>query len=512
MLLILPTTVNAELNATQNEEITVEVDIITVNINISTVKIKVTAPDGTSTTSSAAYNPKTGKWEIPYSATAQTGTYKATAIITDSDGNKHYSDETFFTIETHKVTITYRAGDFKADVSISTNATGGVHIVPNGEGFMVIDSEGNPVGNAKITTKDNITLTTDSNGNIIETDKFIDGMAEIFDYTKTNHTTPPEENVTKMALTVYTDGTITDEEGNVLEGVTIFNDHGTLQVKGLPNGTGWSTLNFVDMTYEEYKNKINIPEKYMGDKEEFGDITEIKIFDENGTVIGTIVLTPDVLKQIKGDKLIIRSDGTITDADGNIVSLKELDVILNNGKRLKITIDEKGKIDDKSLHVINDFLYVPNDIGNLSENKNLDDKKEKTDTIKDSSVIEKNKSIEDEKNRFHWYYLLLLLLIPLILLFVLKENKCVSDLEFLKEAQKQGKLKTLDKFNVVYVTIGTYAEVKEWNLKNIKRADAKDEIALATKLNIKKILTDNSDREKIARSMGFEVFNLEEIW
>ncbi len=117
---------------------------------------------------------------------------------------------------------------------------------------------------------------------------------------------------------------------------------------------------------------------------------------------------------------------------------------------------------------------------------------------------------EEQERMFPWYYLLPLLLIPLILFLILKENKAVADLEFLREAQKQGKLKSLNSLKI-YVTPRTYVEIKNLNLKNIKIAGTDDEIALAMQLNIKKILAGNPDLRKIAESRGFDVFNLDEI-
>ncbi len=317
LLSITSTIVTAEVTGIQNEEVTVEVDITSLNINISSVNIKVTAPDKTSTTSQAAYNPETGKWEISYPATSHTGTYKTTAIITDSDRNKHYSDETSFTIETNKVTITYRAGDFKASASISTDATGEIHISHTDEGFIVIDSKGNLVKNTKITTWNNVTLTTDSDGIIIEKDKFIDSMKETFNYTKPNMS---EENATVISTTlnVYTDGTIT-QDGDVLEGVTIVKEGGKLIVKGM-SGNASVGLNFVNATYDEYKKKND--KAYNKPQSEEIALKEIGVFNKNGTLIGTAILTSEISERTNVDKLIILDDGTITDSEGNVIKVK----------------------------------------------------------------------------------------------------------------------------------------------------------------------------------------------
>ncbi len=240
------------------------------------------------------------------------------------------------------------------------------------------------------------------------------------------------------------------------------------------------------------------------------------------------------------------NESEVRDEKGNLTKNGIAKITLPNGEKIKVKTDEKGKVKltlkngkienvtvvDLTENLEEGKLYeleVKDEDGKLIKNEKrlislpngqvLEVQTDKNGRVKllysggYFSVI--NDKIMNDKNQIEpkWYYFLPLLLIPVILFYLLQENKVVADIEFLQKAKANGAWnRVINKFKI-YVLPETFRIVTSWkvDMKNIESVEAEDEIKLAERLNIKKILTESSDRVKIAESKGFEVFDLNKI-
>ncbi|PKP54586.1 MAG: hypothetical protein CVT90_00510 [Candidatus Altiarchaeales archaeon HGW-Altiarchaeales-3] len=241
----------------------------------------------------------------------------------------------------------------------------------------------------------------------------------------------------------------------------------------------------------------------------------------------------------------------VRDENGNLIKNKEVEITLPNGNKIKVKTDESGKVK----LMMNNGEIVPAKKANVKLPKNLEEGKvyevevrdENGNLIKNKEVeiilpdgkairiktdgngriqlmqrdgkimqIQDNGGLLNNISKFHGYYFLPLLLIPALLfftLFILQENKVVSDMEFLQKVNAKGSWNELINKFKIYVTPGTYTAITNWNvdMKNIEESKADDEIALASKLKIKKILTENPEIKEIAKEKGIKTVGLDEV-
>ena len=243
---------------------------------------------------------------------------------------------------------------------------------------------------------------------------------------------------------------------------------------------------------------------------------EIKLLNEKGEVIATAQLGNKTSGQLAGNELIIHDNGLVTDSKGNIISGAELNVTFKNGKQLKVKSDAEGKVGTDDLRNIQETLKETGHV--------IKPGAEEIENEKKSREGEREKHNEDENGVlqwFHWYYLLPILLIPTSLFFtffILQEKKVVSDLETLQKANTEGIWDELTNEFKIYVTPETLTEITNWNvnMNNIEEEYLNEEskesindevIALASQLKIKKILTENPERIKLATEKGFKLVN-----